>query len=59
MNITTLEKTKNKDVDWINPHSDKVTLEEYRNEMKMAENSSFISLEDHKKNMNEWLRAKL
>jgi 3-oxoacyl-[acyl-carrier-protein] synthase III len=49
-------KVKTKTIDWVNPHSEYiVTLEEYRKEMQAAENSGFISFEDHKKNMNEWL----
>ena len=48
------------EVDWITPQEDhRVTLEEYRNEMQIAENSGFISFEDHKKNMNQWLTEKL
>jgi len=48
------------EIDWINPQSEySATLEEYRNEMLAAENSGFISFEDHKKNMNKWLAAKL
>jgi len=49
-----------KKIDWINPQSEySVTLEEYRNEMLAAENSGFISFEEHKKNMNKWLATKL
>jgi len=59
MATITINKPKKKIVDWINPHSEKVTLEEYRSEMQAAENSSFISFEEHKKNMNQWLTAKL
>jgi len=60
MATTVLHKSQEKIIDWINPQSEyTVTLEEYRNEMKSAENSGFISFEDHKKNMNKWLTAKL
>ena len=59
MATITLDKPKEKNVDWINPQSDNVTLEEYRNEMQVAENSGFISFEEHKKNINQWLTAKL
>ena len=60
MTTTTLIKPKKKTIDWINPHSEqKPTLEEYRREMQAAENSGFISFEDHKKNMNQWLTTKL
>ena len=60
MSTTVLHKSQVKTIDWINPQSEyTVTLEEYRNEMKDAENSGFISFEDHKKNMNKWLTAKL
>jgi hypothetical protein len=59
MSTATLTKPKKKIIDWINPDSEKVTLEEYRNEMQAAENSGFISFEEHKKNMNQWLTTKL
>ena len=60
MATTVLHKPKTKTIDWINPLMEyTVTLEEYCNEMKSAENSGFISFEDHKKNMNKWLTAKL
>ena len=59
MPTATLTEPKKKIIDWINPHSEKVTLEEYRNEMQAAENSGFISFEEHKKNMNQWLTTKL
>ena len=54
-----ISKPKTKEIDWINPNSDKVNLDEYQNEMQVAENSGFISFEEHKKNMNKWLTAKL
>jgi hypothetical protein len=59
MSTTTLNKTNKKVIDRTNPHSEKVTLEEYYSEMRAAENSGFISFENHKKNMNQWLTAKL
>ena len=59
MEVITLNKSKKKNIDWINPHSEKVTLEEYRNEMQAAESADFICFEDHKNNMNEWLKTKL
>ena len=59
MEVTILDIQKKKDIDWANQHSDEVTLEEYCREMQTAENSDFISFEDHKKKMNEWLKAKL
>jgi len=59
MPTTTLNKPKKKKIDWISPHSEKITIEEYRCEMKAAENSGFISFEEHKKNMNQWLTKKL
>jgi len=55
----TLDKPKEKVIDWINPHSEGVTIEEYCSEMQTAENSGFISFEEHKKNMNQWLTTKL
>ena len=55
-----LDKQKVNPIDWINPHSQQdISLEEYRSEMQAAENSGFISFEDHKKNMNKWLATKL
>jgi hypothetical protein len=59
MATITISKPKKKIIDWINPHPEKVTLEEYHSEMQVAENSSFISFEEHKKNMNQWLTTKL
>jgi len=59
MQITTLKKQKEKIVNWITPQSEKTTIEEYLSEMKVAENSGFISFEEHKKNMNQWLTEKL
>ena len=61
MATAVLNRPKEKTIDWINPHLEHtaVTLEEYRNEITAAENSGFISFEDHKKNMNQWLTAKL
>jgi len=59
MATATLDKPKKKIIDWINPHAEKVTLEEYRTEMQASENSGFISFEEHKKNMNQWLTTKL
>ena len=55
----TLNKPKKKIIDLINPNAERLTLEEYRSEMQAAENSGFISFEEHKKNMNQWLTAKL
>ena len=60
MATATLGNPKTKTQDWYNPpHSEKVTLEEYIIEMQAAENSGFISFEEHKKNMNQWLTTKL
>ena len=59
MTTAILSKPKRKSIDWINPNSEKVKLEEYQNEMQAAENSGFISFEEHKKNINKWLTAKL
>ena len=61
MTTTVLEKPKVMTItDGVNPCSEhNLTLEEYRNEIQAAENSGFISFEDHKKNMNKWLTAKL
>ena len=60
MATTVLNEPKVKTTDWVNPNSEhRVTLEEYRIEMQAAENSGFISFEDHKKNMNKWLTEKL
>ena len=55
METATLDKPKKKIIDRENPYSERVTLEEYCNEMQAAENSGFISFEEHKKNMNQWL----
>jgi len=49
MTTTTLDKPKKKTIDWINPDSDEITLEEYLSEMQAAENSGFIRFEEHKK----------
>ena len=60
MATTTINKPKEKTINWINPHPKKdVTLKEYRSEIQAAENSGFISFEEHKKNMNQWLTTKL
>jgi len=59
MATTTLNKAKEKTIDWINTHPEDVTIEEYRIEMQAAENSGFMSFEEHKKNMNQWLTTKL
>jgi len=59
MQTVTLDKPKVKIVDWITPQTENVTIEEYRTEMKIAEISGFISFEEHKKNMNQWLTTKL
>ena len=59
MATVTLDKPKKKIMDWTNPSSEAVTLDEYRNEMQVAENSGFIDFEEHKKNMNQWLATKL
>ena len=60
MTTTVSDKPEIKKIDWINPHSEcSVTLEEYRREMLAAESSGFIRFEDHKKNMNKWMAAKL
>ena len=60
MATVALDKPKAKTIDWISPNlGDSVTLEEYRSEMRAAENFGFISFEDHKKNMNKWLTTKL
>jgi hypothetical protein len=59
MTTATINKPKEKTIDWINPQPKDVTLEEYRSEMQAAENSGFISFEEHKKNMNQWLTTKL
>ena len=60
METTVLNKPTINIIDWISPHSgNTVTLEAYRNEMKAAEDSGFISFEEHKKNMTAWLTAKL
>jgi hypothetical protein len=60
MATATLSKPKRKTVDWVNPQPEcSVTLEEYRSEIQLAEKSSFVSLEDHKKSMNQWLAEKL
>jgi len=55
MEVATLNRPRKKNINWINS-SERLTLEEYRDEMLAAENSDFISFEDHKKNMNQWLR---
>jgi len=57
MGTTVLNKSKTNEIDWVNPQSEhNVTLEEYRKEMMAAEDSGFISFENHKKNMNQWLQ---
>jgi len=60
MGTTVLNKSKTNIIDWVDPQSKyNVTLEEYREEMTAAENSGFVSFEDHKKNMSQWLAKKL
>ncbi|MCL2329508.1 MAG: hypothetical protein FWC39_13490 [Bacteroidetes bacterium] len=61
MATAVLNKPKERVIDWVNPDAEcsTITLEEYRNEMMAAEKSGFISFEDHKKNMNQWLTARL
>jgi hypothetical protein len=59
MATITIKKPEKKIIDWIHPHSENVMLEEYCNEMQAAEDSGFISFEEHKKNMNQWLITKL
>jgi len=59
MDTITMDRPKKKVIDWINPHSEQVTLEEYRSEMQAAEESGFVSFEEHKMNMNQWLTMKL
>ena len=59
MTTSILSQPKRKGIDWINPNEEKIKLEEYQSEMRTAENSGFISFEEHKKNMNQWLTAKL
>jgi hypothetical protein len=59
MTTAILSKPKKRSIDWINPNLDKVKLEDYQSEMQAAENSGFISFEEHKNNMNKWLTAKL
>ena len=49
MTTAIVSKTKRKSIDWINPNSEKVKLEEYQSEMQEAENSGFISFEEQKK----------
>ena len=60
METAVLNRIEKKNTDR-NLHSEKhcVTLEEYRNEMRSAEQSGFISLEAHKKNMNQWLATRV
>ena len=59
MATATLDKPEEKIIDWENSHAEAITLEEYRSEMRVAENSGFIRFEEHKKNMNQWLTTKL
>jgi len=60
MATAVLNKSQQQSIDLVNPHSaNRVTLEEYRNEMTAAEKSGFISFEKHKQNMKQWLAAKL
>ena len=49
MTTAILSKPKRKSIDWINPNSEKVKLEEYQSEMQEAEKSGFICFEKHKK----------
>jgi len=56
MVTATLNKPKKRVIDWINPHLEKVTIEEYRSEMQAAENSGFVCFEEHKKNMNQIIK---
>ena len=59
MSTVTLDKSGKKIIEFEPSDSEKVTIEEYRNEMQSAENSGFISFEEHKKNMTQWLTTKL
>jgi hypothetical protein len=60
MATAVLNKPKGKITDWVKPNSEyRVTLEQYRVEMQDAENSGFVSFEEHKKNKNKWLMEKL
>jgi hypothetical protein len=60
MQVATINKTDKKVIDWITPDSHaEVTLEDYRAEMQSAENSGFISLEEHRNNMTKWIAEKL
>jgi hypothetical protein len=60
METAVLKEPKVRTIDWVNPQSEyNVTLEEYREEMIVAEKSGFINFEAHKKNMNQWLAEKL
>ena len=59
MSTVTLDKSGKKIIEFETSDSEKVTIEEYRNEMQSAENSGFISFEEHKKNMTQWLTTKL
>ena len=60
MATTIINKPQHPSIDRVTPHSEScMTLEEYRNEMKAAEKSGFISFEKHKQNMNRWLEMKL
>jgi hypothetical protein len=60
MTVVVAKKPKEKTIDWINPNlTYTVTMDDYRNEMMAAENSGFITLEEHKKNMNQWMTTKL
>jgi len=59
MQTITVNKPKKKTIDWMRPHSENTSIEEYRIEMLTAENSGFIGFEEHKKNMNQWLTTKL
>jgi hypothetical protein len=60
MSTATISKPEQRVIDWISPDpAVEVSLEEYRAEMQSAENSGFISLEEHRNNMTKWIAEKL
>jgi len=49
-----------KEIDWVSPHSDvNITLDDYCNEMYVAERSGDITHEQFQVNMQQWLMKNL
>jgi hypothetical protein len=58
MATAVLNKPQRREIDWTSPLKDGevVTLEDYRAEIRAAENSGFISFEQFQSDMNQWFQ---